>query len=137
MKKFALVLSLLVVISSAHAMAMGGPPESGSHMVPTSAAASFETAPADVHVVRITAKQFEYLPKTFTVKKGSPVRIILTSADVAHGFAIDAFQINVRVEKDKDTIVDFTPDKAGTFDYYCTVFCGIGHAGMRGQMTVQ
>ena len=122
------------------ALAMGSPPPSPSVMIPTQEAitSTFETtASADEQVIRISAKQFEYNPSRFTVKQGVPVKIILTSEDVKHGFAIDYYSVNVNVEKGKDTIVTFTPDKAGTYDYYCSVFCGVGHIGMRGQMTVE
>jgi len=125
------------MIASVHALAMSGPPQSDYQMAPANAAASIEAVPATVQVLRISAKQFEFIPSTFTVKKGMPVRVILTSQDVTHGFAIDQFKVNVKVEKGNDTIVDFTPDKAGTFDFYCSIFCGIGHGGMRGQMIVE
>ena len=85
------------------------------------------------HVIAV-GEQFGVM---IVVKKGIPVRIILSSQDVTHGFAIDAFKVSASVEKGKDTVVNFTPDKTGTFDYYCSVFCGIGHLGMRGKITVK
>jgi cytochrome c oxidase subunit 2 len=30
----------------------------------------------------------------------------------------------------------FTPDKAGTFPFHCDNFCGTGHEGMKGTITV-
>ena len=121
-----------------NAFAMSTPPQSPSVTVPMEAAATFEaSAPVSAEVVRIMAKQFEYIPNTFTVSVNVPVQLILRSQDVTHGFAIDDFKINVQVQKGQDTIVNFTPDKVGTFDYYCSVFCGVGHLGMRGKMIVK
>jgi nitrosocyanin len=116
------------IILAAHAFSMSTPPAASPEVVPV----NFES----VQEIRIVAKQFEYVPSSVVVKKGIPVRIILSSQDVTHGFAIDAFNVHASVEKGKDTIVNFTPDKAGTYDYYCTVFCGIGHLGMRGKLIV-
>jgi len=130
----------MLAVLIAPAFAMSGPPQTDYVMVPTPEAMSstFEmTAPFGEQLIRITAKQYEFDPSHFTVKLGVPVKLILTSVDVTHGFAIDYYNLNVRVEKGKDTIVIFTPDRAGTYDYYCSVFCGVGHIGMRGQMTVE
>jgi cytochrome c oxidase subunit 2 len=111
------------------AFPMGGP-------APSAPSATYEAPAAGMRVIRVIAKQFEYVPATIDVKKGVPVRVVLTSQDVTHGFAIDAFKINVSVEKGKETVVDFTPNRSGTYEYYCSVFCGYGHMGMRGRLNV-
>jgi cytochrome c oxidase subunit II len=129
MRKYLILFVVFAAALSSPAFPMGGP-------APTPPSASYEAPAANARVITIIAKQFEYIPATITVKKGVPVRLILTSQDVTHGFAIDAFKINVTVEKGKETVVDFTPDRAGTFEYYCSVFCGYGHMGMRGTLTV-
>ena len=117
------------IILAAHAFSMSSPPPASPEVVPVNS--------DSIQEIRIVAKQFEYVPSSVVVKKGIPVRIILSSQDVTHGFAIDAFKVSASVEKGKDTVVNFTPDKTGTFDYYCSVFCGIGHLGMRGKITVK
>jgi cytochrome c oxidase subunit II len=124
----------LLIVFAAAALSIPAFPMGGHAPVPVQP--TYEAPATDVRVINVTAKQFEYIPATIDVKKGVPVRIVLTSEDVTHGFAIDAFKINVSVEKGKQTIIDFTPDKAGTYEYYCTVFCGFGHMGMRGRMNV-
>jgi cytochrome c oxidase subunit II len=130
MKKSLFIYVLFTVAAiSIPAFPMGGP-------APTPPAAAYEAAAANTQVINILAKQFEFIPNAIEVKRGQTVRLILTSQDVTHGFAIDAFKVNVTVEKGKETVVDFVPDKSGTYDYYCNVFCGIGHMGMRGKLTV-
>ncbi len=137
--RFVYIYLFLITALFIGAFAMGGPPQSAAPMIPTGEAVSstFEVATPGTQVIKVMAKQFEFIPNEITGKSGIPVRIILTSEDVTHGFAIDDLKINVQVRKGEDTIVDFTPDKPGTYDFYCSVFCGIGHPGMRGKLIVQ
>src|SRR3989344_9179716 len=50
--------------------------------------------PSTVKEFRITAKQFEFDPPAIEVNKGDKVRLIITSADVPHGFSIPEYKIN-------------------------------------------
>ncbi len=91
----------------------------------------------DVVEVRVSAKQFEFNPSTIKVKKGQRVRIILTSQDVTHGLAIPAYGINVPVSKGEERVIEFVADKTGTFEFYCSIYCGAGHGAMRGTLIVE
>lgn len=64
------------------------------------------------------------------------MKIYITSIDVAHGFAIDAFGIDEKVEKGKLTIIEFTPDKTGEFEIKCSIFCGARHGRMKSKLIV-
>lgn len=86
--------------------------------------------------ISIIAKRFDFLPRQIKVERGQPVKIYLTSVDVAHGFAIDAFGIDEKVEKGKLTIIEFTPDKVGEFEIKCSIFCGSGHGRMKSKLIV-
>lgn len=86
---------------------------------------------------KITARKFEFHPHSITVQKGKPVRLVITAEDVEHGFAIDEFDVNVKIEAKKTKVVEFTPDRAGRFHFRCTVFCGDGHDDMAGELIVQ
>jgi len=92
---------------------------------------------SDVVKVSMTAQQFKFDPATVTVPAGSTVVITVTSKDVTHGLAIPAFNINERIQPGKDTVVKFTADKAGTYEFHCSVFCGSGHRDMKGKIVVQ
>lgn len=96
----------------------------------------FAQAPK-IREISIIAKQFEFLPGTIVVEKGVPVRFYLTSVDTSHGIFVSEFKINKRVEKGQLSVVEFTPDKTGTFDIKCSVFCGIGHHSMVGKIVVK
>lgn len=86
--------------------------------------------------VAIIAKQFEFLPNRIEVVRGVPVRLYLTSLDVDHGLNIEKFKIKQKIEKGKLTVVDFIPDEAGKYEIKCSVFCGPGHGGMKGELVV-
>ena len=61
---------------------------------------------------------------------------MITSADVAHGFAQSEFKVSERIEPGKPVTAEFTADKAGTYSFHCSVFCGAGHMSMRGHLKV-
>ena len=93
------------------------------------------TAHADSpKVVEITAKRFEFTPNKITLKKGEPVTIRLTSADVVHGFFLRPLKIDELISPDKPTEVTVTPQTVGTFTTICDHFCGVNHGSMK--MTV-
>ena len=90
-----------------------------------------------IRVIKVTAKKFKYDPSVITVNQGDKVRLELTSLDVTHGFAIGEYGIDKRIEPGQTTIAEFTADKSGAFDYKCSVFCGMGHFGMKGTFIVK
>lgn len=80
--------------------------------------------------IEVTAKKFDFTPGEITVKKGEPVVLVLTSADVPHGIKFKELNVSVKVGKGQTSEVSFTPDKTGTFVGHCSVFCGSGHGTM-------
>jgi len=80
--------------------------------------------------IEVTAKRFEFTPGQITLKKGEPVVLVLTSADVPHGIRFKELGIETRIGKGQSSELAFTPDKTGTFVGHCSVFCGSGHGGM-------
>jgi cytochrome c oxidase subunit 2 len=92
---------------------------------------------ADVHEIKMTAKKYQYDPNVITVKQGEKVRLIITALDRKHGFKLDAFGINQVLEKGDPTIIEFTADKPGTFEFHCSVVCGLGHHRMKGKLIVE
>ncbi len=91
--------------------------------------------------ITVTGRIFEsggWAPQTITVEEGQPVRLRLTSHDVAHGFAIPSLGVGpIRVEPGKFTVVEFTASRAGTYPFMCTVVCSPGHGMMVGQLVVK
>ena len=86
--------------------------------------------------IKIIAKRFKFEPKTITVLKGTPLRLLITSTDVQHGFAIEEFGIDKEIKPNATTVVEFTPTRTGRFPFYCSVVCGEGHEEMTGELVV-
>jgi len=87
-------------------------------------------------IIRISASTFEFKPSEFTVKRGVPVLLELTSQDRHHGFKLSAFELRADMTPDVVEKVRFVPDKIGRFTFLCDVFCGDGHEDMSGTITV-
>jgi len=87
-------------------------------------------------VIQITAKRFVYSPRDITVKKGVPVVLEFTSLDRLHGFNCPGRGIRTDIPPQKVTKLRFVPQKVGTFPFHCDNFCGSGHEGMNGTITV-
>ncbi len=89
-----------------------------------------------IRIIEVKASRYKYEPDPIVVKLGEKVRIIVTSTDVDHGFAISEFNINASVAVNKKQTVEFVADKQGTFNIFCSVYCGPGHMNMRGKLIV-
>ena len=87
-------------------------------------------------IIRISASTFEFKPSEFTVKRGVPVLLELTSQDRHHGFKLSAFELRADITPGVVEKVRFVPDKIGRFTFLCDVFCGDGHEDMSGTITV-
>jgi cytochrome c oxidase subunit 2 len=87
--------------------------------------------------VTIQASKFEFSPETVKVKVGQPVTFVLTSIDRVHGFKMPEFGVRTDIVPDQETRVTITPQKAGTFAFFCDVFCGDGHEDMAGTLIVE
>ncbi len=85
----------------------------------------------------VTGQNFSFTPSTLSVKKGDTVKITFKMASgTSHDFVIDAFNVRTnRLEAGDAQTVTFVADKAGSFEYYCSV--GQHRAmGMKGTLTV-
>ena len=91
-----------------------------------------------VTTIDVVASRFQFEPATISVAQGETVRLRLHSADRTHSFAIKAFRVKALIPKAGEAVtVEFVADKAGTFDFTCAEYCGIGHAGMKGRLVVR
>lgn len=85
----------------------------------------------------LVARQWEFEPSVIEVNEGDTVQLNITSVDVAHGFVLNAFGVNGRLEPGQTVNIEFVADKKGTFTFICNVFCGSGHGGMKGSLIVR
>jgi cytochrome c oxidase subunit 2 len=95
-------------------------------------------APIDARKVKVIARQWSWLfeyengmkSTELKVPVGKPVKLSLTSQDVIHGFYTPAFRIKQDVVPGMTNSLWFQPTEVGTFDVFCTQYCGLQHAKM-------
>ena len=87
-------------------------------------------------VIRIVATKFVFTPSEIRLKKGSAVILELTSIEVPMGFSAPDFGVRADMIPGKISRLRIVPDKTGTFDFVCDVFCGSGHEDMSGTIVV-
>ena len=88
------------------------------------------------NVIQVTAERFKFTPAVIQLKVGEPVVLELTSLDRKHGFQVPDLKIDETIEPGKVTRVRIVPERAATYDFHCSVFCGSGHEEMAGQIVV-
>ena len=96
------------------------------------------TAPPDAMLVKVTARQwswsFQYengkVDSVLRVPVHKPVKLLITSADVLHSLFIPAFRIKEDCVPGRETHLWFRSDQTGSYDLFCTEYCGVGHANM-------
>ena len=95
-------------------------------------------APADALKIKVIARQWSWLfeyengmkSTELKVPVGKPIKLSLTSQDVIHGFYTPAFRIKQDVVPGMTNTLWFQPTGEGTFDVFCTQYCGLQHATM-------
>lgn len=76
----------------------------------------------EVKTINVEGGAFYYKPNEIRVKKGEKVKIVMKSVDMMHDFVIDELGVKSPIIKSGETgTVEFTADKAGTYEYYCSV----------------
>jgi cytochrome c oxidase subunit 2 len=85
-------------------------------------------------VARMWSWEFQYengkTSDVLYVPVGKPVEVDLQSKDVIHGFFMPAFRIKRDVVPGMKNHVWFMADKAGSYDIFCSQYCGTGHSAM-------
>ena len=68
------------------------------------------------------------------VPEGKPVKFILSAADVLHGFYLPDFRVKMDMIPGRVTTLWVQPDRPGSYQIFCTVYCGTGHSNMLAQV---
>jgi cytochrome c oxidase subunit 2 len=91
---------------------------------------------AKARVIEVGVTNWEFSPKTITIKKGEKVILRLSDVDGIHSFLAADLGLNVRINPGETKDVEIPTDKAGTFSFRCGVPCGPGHNEMMGTIVV-
>jgi uncharacterized cupredoxin-like copper-binding protein len=115
-------------------------------------------------MITMDTTNMKFLPATLEVKAGQPVKMAMRNSDsVDHDFSIMEFpmskmsssaepvvghdmggssgmvkepQLHIAVAMGKSGTLEFTPTKAGIYEFFCTV-AGHKEAGMKGTLVVK
>ncbi len=98
--------------------------------------------PKDAMTIHVTARQWSWLftydngrqEGVLNVPVGRPVKLLMTSVDVLHCLFIPAYRIKEDCVPGMTTHLWFTATEPGTYDIFCTEYCGVGHSHMRSQV---
>lgn len=99
---------------------------------------SLRNVPKDALQVTATARTWSWgftydngkTSSRLYVPVGKPVLVNLVSLDVLHGFYLPAFRVKRDVVPGMKNHVWFVAAKPGSYDLFCSVYCGTGHSGM-------
>jgi len=100
--------------------------------------------PEGAMVVKVIARQWSWLFQyengiqdgELRVPVAKPVKLLLTSQDVIHGFYAPAFRIKQDAVPGMTNYLWFQPTETGTFDVMCSQYCGLEHSHMLTKIVV-
>ncbi len=91
-----------------------------------------------VEILARSPERGNFLPRRVEVPVGMPVKLRVRNVDtVTHGFTIPALNVKAGdIKAGRQWIEEFTPEKIGEYDFYCTAWCSEHHMQMRGVLAV-
>jgi len=100
--------------------------------------------PPGAMVVKVVARQWSWLfqyengiqDTELRAPIGKPVKLLLTSQDVIHGFYAPAFRIKQDAVPGMTNYLWFQPTQVGAFDVMCSQYCGLEHSHMLSKIVV-
>lgn len=140
-KKVGVVLAVALVLAAGGGYwyvsqnKMAGGPGYTSKVAPVPTASVDETGPAggnvmegeiregEVKRVTVVGSNFKFSPNEIRVKKGETVGIrFKNEGTTQHSLVIDAYEVATnQINPGDEEEVEFTADREGTFEYYCSV----------------
>ncbi|MEK7720727.1 MAG: cytochrome c oxidase subunit II [Bacteroidota bacterium] len=106
--------------------------------------APMRKVPADAMPITVIGRmwswEFDYgngkISKELVVPFNKNVKLNLVSVDVNHSLFIPAFRVKEDVVPGYKNYMWFRPIMKGTFDIYCTEYCGLAHSAMLAKAVV-
>lgn len=105
---------------------------------------SIRKVPEDAMTVNVVSRQWTWQfsyesgkqSDTLIAPIGKPVKLVLSSEDVVHSFYVPAFRIKEDCVPGMKTYLWFTAKETGSYDIFCTEYCGLGHSSMLSKVIV-
>lgn len=107
-------------------------------IVVTFAYESYRTRDLTGEILARAPEKGNFSPQVLKVPFGQKVKLRVRNVDtVMHGFAIPALEVDAgEIKAGHSKILEFTPEKPGEYNFYCTVWCSEFHLQMRGLLVV-
>ncbi len=102
-------------------------------------------APGQSMQVKVTGQKwfwsFEYAEGMSSVNElvvplDKPVKLLMSSRDVIHSFYVPSFRVKMDVLPNRYSMVWFEATDTGSYNLFCTEYCGTKHSEMIGKVRV-
>jgi cytochrome c oxidase subunit II len=112
-----------------------------------------KTADQSVRVIEMTARKYEFSPSPVHVKLGMKIQLRITAIDRDHGFTIVRDPVGDetsphpglvftspsdgwKLKRGQETTIEFVARVPGTYEFNCSLVCGLHHGRMKGRLVV-
>ncbi len=129
-----LALVLILIAGAGYGYYQYSHPDSAT-ITPTATTTPVATT-TETLVINMDSGGFYFKPNIIKAKVGQKVTVLVNAVGNMHNFAIDELGINVQTPGGKITEITFTPDKAGSFEFYCAM-AGHRQKGQWGTLIVE
>jgi cytochrome c oxidase subunit 2 len=102
-------------------------------------------APQGAYQVKVTGEKWRWVithpdghvaVNELDVPPNRPVKVLLSSRDVIHSFFVPDFRVKQDAVPGRYTSVWFEAKAPGSYQVFCTEYCGTGHSAMLAQVVV-
>src|SRR6185436_20501482 len=96
--------------------------EVGTTTLPAETGTTTGTTATTTKEFTVEGSNFKFNPSELRVNQGDTVKITFKNSGGTHDFKIDEFKVaSKRLSCGQSEVVEFVADKAGSFQYYCSV----------------
>jgi nitrite reductase (NO-forming) len=96
----------------------------------------FSDESSDIVEITVENAGLSFVTDSITVRRGQTVRLTFVNTGGTHDWVLDEFDAATSVIRSgQSETIEFVADRAGTFEYYCSV-PGHRRAGMFGEFVV-
>lgn len=96
-----------------------------------------KTVGSEVKEIALESNGLNFTPAEIRVKLGDKVKLTYKNNRGKHDWTLDEFNAKTKlIEAGQSDTIEFTADKKGSFEYYCSVQ-GHRQAGMKGTFIVE
>ncbi len=107
---------------------------------------NWEEPTGKLQEVSITAYYWRFEPSAILVSENDTVRLTISSVNNMmpmmarifpnHGIAIEEYGLNYTLPVGETVTIEFVATKNGEVHFHCSIYCGVGHEDMHGELIV-